>query len=226
MNKGKLIVIEGIDSSGKGTQFKLLKAKLEDRKLKVLTTDFPRYYDSPWGKMVGEFLTEKYGKFTDIDPHLALPLYMLDQYTWSRDIGVPWLEKGGVILLDRYFTSNVHQVAKKHGKSKKTFRDWMWNLGYSELKIKKPDLVLFLDVPSSITKKLLKFRDKKDYLKNKKKDGAEKNWKHQGESHKEYLYMTKNYNYWKRIKCVTKGKLDNPEIINQRIWKEVEKVLD
>lgn len=226
MQKGKLIVIEGIDSSGKGTQLKLLKDKLERLKKKILLTDFPRYYDSPWGKMVGEYLIGKYGEFNKIDPHLALPLYMLDQYTWSRDIGEPWIKKGGTILLDRYFTSNVHQVAKKKGIAKNIFRDWMWDLGYKELKIKKPDLVLFLDVPPSITRKLLKSKTERLYLKGKKKDGAEKNWKHQEASYKEYIFMTKREKTWRRIKCVTRGKLDSPEVIHQRIWEVVEKELN
>ena len=104
MERGKFIVIEGIDSSGKGTQFKLLGRKLKASGKKVLTLDFPRYYTSVWGKMVGEFLIGKFGKFDHIDPHFAVLPYMIDEYTWARDEGRPWLEEGGMILLDRYFT--------------------------------------------------------------------------------------------------------------------------
>jgi dTMP kinase len=226
MKKGKLIVIEGIDGSGKGTQLKLLSERFQKQGKKVMVTDFPRYYDSPWGKMAGEFLTGKYGKFTEIDPHFALLPYMLDQYTWSRDIGKPWLEKGGMVILDRYFTSNVHQVAKKSGKVKVAFRKWVWEMGYNSLGLKTPDLVLFLDVPVSITKKLIKNKSDRKYLNGRKKDYAEKNWKHQESSYKEYVYMTKNDKIWKRIKCVTKDNLDLPEEIHKRIWKEVVKVID
>jgi thymidylate kinase len=225
MKKGKLFVIEGIDGSGKGTQLKLLSERLKKKGHKILSQDFPRYYTSPWGKMVGEFLAEKYGKFTNIDPHLVFPLYMLDQYTWGRDVGQKFLEKGGTIILDRFFTSNVHQIAKKKGRAKKDFRDWLWNLGYNELKIIKPDLVLFLDVPVTITKKLIKLKSDRAYLKGKKKDGAEKNWEHQEASYKEYKYTVKSNKNWVEIKCVTKGKLDEPDVISEKIWKMVSRVI-
>lgn len=123
MKKGKFIVIEGTDGSGKKTQLDLLQKKLKKYYKKLLIIDFPRYYDSIWGKMVGEFLISKYGKFETIDPHLAALIYMIDQYTWSRDIGKPFIEKGGLILSNRYFTSNVHQVAKCKGIAQKKFRE-------------------------------------------------------------------------------------------------------
>ncbi len=122
MKKGKFIVIEGIDSSGKGTQFGLLSKRIKKLGKEVLTADFPRYYSSEWGKMVGQFLIGKFGKFENVDPHLAVLPYMIDQYTWARDIGKPWLQKGGTIVLDRYFTSNVHQVAKYNTLKRKKYR--------------------------------------------------------------------------------------------------------
>ena len=126
MKKGKFIVIEGTDGSGKTTQFNLLKRRLKKEGVKLLVTDFPRYYESVWGKMVGEFLTGKYGKFDEVHPYLVVLPYMIDQYTWSRDFGKPWLEKGGVILSNRYFTSNVHQIAKMKTRAQKKYRNWLW----------------------------------------------------------------------------------------------------
>lgn len=223
--KGKLIVIEGIDSCGKATQMRLLFDKLQKEGHRVLSQDFPRYYTSPWGKMIGEFLIDKYGEFEKTDPHLVIPLYMLDQYTWIRDVGGKWLKKGGIILLDRYFTSNVHQVAKVKGKAKKPFRDWMWNLGYEHLKIIKPDIVLVLNVSPEFSRKLLSLKKERQYLNGRKKDKAEKNWKHQWLAYKEYLFMPKYDKSWVLIRCVTRGKLDPPEVIHKRIWQEVSKIL-
>lgn len=225
VTRGKFIVIEGIDSSGKGTQLALLSKKLKVLGKKVLTADFPRYYSSEWGKMVGQYLTGKFGKFENVDPHLAALPYMIDQYTWARDVGKPYLDKGGTIILDRYFTSNVHQVAKNKARAKKEFRNWIWPMGYRELGILKPDLVLFLNVPPNITKYLIKTKEGRNYLNGKKKDNAEKNWKHQWASYKEYLYMTKKEKTWVSVKCMTKNKIDLPKIIHERVWKEVSKII-
>ena len=223
--KGKLIVIEGIDSSGKNTQFELLKKKLKKQVAKFKTIAFPRYEDSVWGEMLSDFLNGKYGKFDEIHPRVALLMYMLDEYTWSRDYGRPWVEKGGWILADRYFTSNVHQIAKYKTIKKKKFRDWLWDAGYNHLKIMKPDLVLFLDVSPENARELLNKRGEVSYLKGKKKDIAEREFEHQQASYREYLYTVENYNFWESVKCTTKGILDTPEVIHERVWKKVEKVL-
>jgi len=224
--RSKFIVIEGTDGSGKKTQMDLLRSKLNKYFKKILIADFPRYYDSVWGKMVGEFLIGKYGKFEEVDPHFVILPYMIDQYTWSRDVGIPFKKNGGLILSNRYFTSNVHQIAKYKGIAQKKIREWMWPLGYKELKLMEPDLVIFLDVPPKISYKLNKNKSNRKYLKGKKVDLAEKNWKHQESSYREYLRTVNSFRYWKRIRCVTNGKIDIPEIIHDRIWKVVSKELN
>lgn len=224
MTKGKFIVIEGTDGSGKTTQFNLLQRKLKDENTKLLIADFPRYYESVWGRMVGEFLIGKYGKFNEVHPRLVVLPYMIDQYTWSRDVGKPWLEKGGVILSNRYFTSNVHQIAKLKTKAQKKYRDWLWPTGYDDLKLLKPDLVVFIDVPPKVAKKLNKKKDIRGYLKGKKQDLAERNWAHQEAAYREYLYTVKHNKNWVAIKCVTKGYIDPPIEIHERVWKEVSKL--
>lgn len=228
MERGKFIVIEGIDGSGKTTQLELLEKKIKSLKLKIKTVDFPRYYDSRWGKAIGEFLAGKFGKFKDIDPHLAAPLYMIDQYIWSRDIGRPWIEFGGNVLSNRYFTSNVHQVAKLKGKAKIKFRNWIWPAGYIDLKILRPDLVLFLDVTPKVALQLNKTKKARKYLNGKKEDEAEKDRMHQRLSYVEYqnTIKRKQNSYWKKVVCETKkGELDSAEKIHNRIWSIVSKYI-
>jgi len=152
--------------------------------------------------------------------------YMIDQYTWSRDIGKSYKEKGGYILSNRYFTSNVHQVAKLSGVAQKNFRDWLWPLGYKEIGLMKPDLVIFLDVPPKISFDLNKIKTKRKYLKGKKVDSAEKNWQHQERAYKEYLRAVKTNSYWKKVKCATNGRIDTPEVIHERVWQIVSKELN
>lgn len=223
MNQGRFIVIEGTDGSGKTTQLKLLSERFNLLNKKVLFADFPRYYRSPWGKLVGDFLSGKFGKFQDIDPHLAVLTYMLDEYTWSREIGRPWVANGGIILSNRYFTSNVHQIAKLKTIARKKYRNWLWRMGYKELGILKPDMVIFLDVPPQIGRKLIEKKKSRFYLKGKKKDLAEKDISHQKSAYKEYLYTVLHNKDWIRTKCITNGVIDKPEVIHRRIWEIVDR---
>lgn len=219
--KGKLIVIEGADGSGKATQMGLLQKRLKKFKQKIMIADFPRYYDSKWGKLVGEFLAGKFGQLDEVDPHLSCLTYMLDEYTWSRDIGRPWVDKGGIILSNRYFTSNIHQIARIPVGKRKEFAEWIWHMGYEELGILKPKLVIFLDVPPLISQKLMLKKAKREYLKGKKKDIAETNIYHQTESYKEYLKKISEDKDWVRIPCSQNGKIDSIEEIHERVWEAV-----
>jgi len=225
MSKGIFIVIEGIDGSGKATQTELLKNRLEKSGRKILIGDFPRYYTSEWGKLVGRFLTGEFGKLDEVNPHLAVLPYMIDQYVWSRDFAIPWIKKGGIILSNRYFTSNVHQIAKFNGSVKEKYRDWLWRMGYEELGILRPDLVLFLDVPPKISLKLNKTKSDREYLKGRKQDIAERHHHHQFSAYKSYINEVYLNDWWYKIRCLTKGKLDQAEIINNRIFRQVIKKL-
>jgi dTMP kinase len=223
MKRGLFIVIEGVDGSGKTTQFELLSGRLKRNTKKVVTADFPRYYDSVWGKMVGDFLKGKYGDFDKTNPYLVVLPYMLDQYTWSRDIGKKMIENGKIILSNRYFTSNNHQIAKLKGVEREKYRKWIWPTGYKQLGILEPDLVLFLDVDPKIAFKLNKTKKNRKYLNGKSEDEAEKRLYHQKAAYKEYKKTAKQFKYWRVIRCITKGKIDSPEVIHDRIWKEVSK---
>jgi dTMP kinase len=225
MKKGKFIVIEGVDGSGKTTQFNLLHGRLREKHKEILVADFPRYYDSIWGKVVGEFLTGKFGKLENVPPQLSVLLFMLDQYIWSRDIGKSWLKKKGLIISNRYFTSNVHQIARLNGIARRKFREWLWPAGYESLGILKPDLVIFLDVKPNISFKLSRLKTERGYLKGRKRDLAEINKNHQIQAYKEYLLTVRNNQNWVKVKCVTKGVLDLPEIIHERVWERVNRII-
>jgi len=223
--RGKFVVIEGVDGSGKSTQFELLKKKLIKSGYKVKTVDFPRYYSSIWGRMVGKFLKGEYGDFDGVNPYLVVLMYMLDQYTWSRDVGEEILRKGQIILSNRYFTSNVHQIAKLEGKEREEYRRWLWPAGYKHLRLLKPDLVLFLDVEPRIAVLMNKTKRDRKYLKGEKEDEAEKRFYHQKSAYREYLKTVKQFKYWTRVKCMTGRKIDTPKKIHARIWSIVKKYL-
>lgn len=216
--KGKFIVIEGIDGSGKATHVRLLEQFLRQKlgKNKVLFVGFPRYYTSSWGKLVGDFLSGRFGELRSVSPYLAHLTYMLDEYTWSRDIGRPWLEKGGWVLADRYFTSNIHGIAKLKTRAKAEFRKWLWHMGWDELGIVKPDLVIFLDRAPADSMRLNRKKAGRKYLGRKKKDIAEKDRGHQEAAYREYLYESTRNKNWVSVSCKTDQPLGGDTIIIQK----------
>ena len=218
IERGKFIVIEGTDASGKTTQFELMQQKMEAEIGQIMIADFPRYYNSVWGKVIGQLLKGDHGDFISVTPYLTALPYMIDQYTWSRDEGWPHQAKGGWILSNRYFTSNVHQVAKLEEDRRAKFRDWIWTSGYDELGILKPDLVLFMDVPPEVGQELNQKKKSRSYLEGKKSDLAESNSAHQQAAYEEYHYMVQNEKSWVRVACVTKRQIDTPETIHERAW--------
>ena len=221
--EGRFIVIEGIDGSGKTKQFNLLKKKIESKKINLLNAEFPRYYTSPWGKLVGRFLTGEFGKLESVSPYLVVLPYMIDQYTWSRDIAKPWIKSGGWILTNRYFTSNAHQIAKLKTRARKKFREWIWPLGYKSLGILKPDLVIFIDTKPLVAKQLINSKNERSYLNGKRKDIAESNWSHQVSAYNEYKRCVKMYSWWISIPGVKNANDDFSKVIHQNVWMEVKK---
>ena len=112
MKKGKFIVLDGNDGSGKATQSRLLADKLSAEGIAAITMDFPAYDRNYFGALLGECLAGKHGDFLHMDPKIASTLYMLDRFESSGDI-LEALEKGKVIIADRFSSSNqIHQGGK------------------------------------------------------------------------------------------------------------------
>ena len=203
--KGKFIVFEGADGSGKSTQVLLLRDALEKKGFKVMLLDFPRYEESHFGKLVRRFLDGELGSFEKTSPYLSVLPYMIDQVLMAPKINA-WLEQGLYVLSDRYFTSNFgHQVSKLPAGAKRSeMRQWLMDAGFGELGIVKQDLVLVCDVPPAVSQGLMEGRARAVDL-------AEKNKKHQSESYKEFIRMTELYPDWIRVIC-TKGRTMIPPV--------------
>ena len=212
--QGKLIVIEGIDGSGKKTQFELLVKYLKSRKMAVETVDFPRYKQSVWGKLLKELLAGRLGDFQQVTPYVSVLPYVLDQRDWWQKIGREAMDKGKIILANRYVTSNVHQIYKLKGNKRNKFAKWFWGMVYEELELPRPSLVLVLDVKPVRAAKLMKAREK---------DRADEDWGYQQAAYQGYKQMSKRYQNWVLVKCVEAGKLLTKEKISERIGKIYEK---
>jgi dTMP kinase len=229
MSKGKFIVIDGTDGSGKATQTALLENRLKKDGYKVKKIDFPRYYNNFFGKLIGECLAGDYGDFISLNPHIASVLYAADRFESSPDIK-KWLAYGYIVLSDRYVSSNqIHQGGKISNPAKrKEFLRWLDKMEYGVFDIPKPNLIIFLDVPISVTQKLLKLKDqvvKKKYLKG-KKDQAENNLVHLEKSRANAISIVKKANHWKKINCTERDELLSKEKIHDLVYQRIKKLLN
>lgn len=209
--RGKFIVLEGADGSGKSTQTLLLRDALEKAGHKVILLDFPRYEESYFGALVKRFLKGELGSFEKTSPYFTVLPYMIDQALMGPKIK-EWLDQGLYVLSDRYFTSNFgHQVSKfPNGPKRDEMRKWLFDAGYGELGIVKQDLVLVCDVPPKVSATLMEGRSHKV-------DIADKNKKHQRESYKEFIHMTEAYPDWIRVQCTQGNKMLSPSQIHEQI---------
>ena len=222
--RGKLIVIEGGDGSGKATQTCLLIEKLKNKGKNVISVDFPRYGN--WSAVfVEKYWRGEFGTAKSVNPFVGSIFYALDRYAASFDIK-KLLEDGVHVVANRYTTSNMgHQAGKiKDKKEREKFLKWLEDLEFRIFEIPKPDLVVFLHVPAEIGQKLVEEKGHRDYIGGDKKDLHEKDINHLKEAEQAYLEVAEKFG-WKKIECVKNGKLLSKEDISERVWKVVEKFL-
>ena len=226
--KGKLIVIDGTDGSGKATQVDFLINRLKNDGYEVRMVDFPEYYKNFFGAFVGHCLSEQYYNFINIHPKIASVLYAADRFESKEKIEV-WIKKGYIVIANRYVSANqIHQGGKiSNIKKRQDFLRWLDDMEYRVFGIPRPNLVLYLSVPIPFVKKLLKDRNKNSsraYL-GKKKDVHEKDINFMSNSYKSAMWLAKDQANWCKIDCVVKNKLRTREDIHEEVYKNVLKVL-
>jgi dTMP kinase len=228
MKKGKLIVIDGTDGSGKATQVALLEKRLKKDGYKTKVIDFPEYYKNFFGKFIGHCLSEQYYNWLNVHPKIASIAYAADRWESSKEI-YGLLSKGYVIIANRYVSANqIHQGGKiKSSKKRTEFIKWLDEMEHEVFKIPRPDVVLYLSLPLPIILNLIKERNgkmKREYLK-KKKDVHESDKDFLLNSRKSALWLTKNLKYYKQIDCASKNTIRTREDIHEEVYKNVLKVL-
>ena len=228
LEKGKLIILDGADGSGKATQAKLLVKRLKKEGYKVKAIDFPRYYDNFFGAFIGTCLRGDHGNFAELDPYIASVLYAADRFE-SKNCIEKWIQKGYVVVSDRYVSANqMHQGGKiKDDKEQKKFLKWLDAMEFGVFGLPRPEIIVYLDVPRVISATLLETSEakkSKHYLKG-KADVVENNSTYLDDSRESALKLIEKQNQWVRVRCTQAGVLLSKESISEKIWQNVVKVL-
>ena len=214
---GKLIVIEGLDGSGKSTQLSLLPDGLSANGIDCRTVSFPDY-ESDSSALVKMYLSGKFGtKPSDVNPYAASAFYTVDRYASYKSVWGEYYNSGGTVVSGRYTTSNaVHQTSKLPESEWKAFLDWLYDFEYGKIAIPKPDKVIFLDMPVGVSQKLLDRR----YSAGGGKDIHESDTEYLENCRKAAVF-TADYSGWSIIPCAAGGEPRTVEEISKDILKEV-----
>lgn len=212
---GKLIVIEGTDGSGKSTQFKKLTERLEKDTVDFRRIVFPRYSEAS-SALIRMYLGGEFGeKPSDVNPYAASTFYAVDRFASYKQDWEQYYEQGGVVLSDRYTTSNaVHQTSKLSGADRVEYLKWLYDFEYAKLGLPKPDLVIYLDVPTDFTEQMLRKRESDTDT---KADIHEKDMAYLAECRETGRFAAAHYG-WTVIQCVKDGKMRTIEDIHDEIY--------
>lgn len=220
---GKLIVIEGTDGSGKSTQFKLLSERLEKNHVEFKHLVFPRYSEES-SALIRMYLGGQFGSNpSDVNAYAASSFYAVDRYaSYKMDWG-QWYENGGTVLSDRYTTSNaVHQASKEPVEGRKAFWSWLYDFEYEKLSLPRPDLIIYLDVPTDFTEKLMRHRESSTGT---TADIHEKDLAYLATCRETGRAAAEFYG-WTVISCVRDGQMRSIEDIHEEIFRHVQNCLE
>ena len=215
---GKLIVIEGTDGSGKSTQFALMSQRLKEEGRDFRHIVFPRYSE-PSSALIRMYLGGEFGsKPSDVNAYAASAFYAVDRFaSYKQDWG-NWYEAGGLVLSDRYTTSNaVHQASKVPAEEQPEFLKWLYEFEYDKLQLPCPDLIIYLDVPTSYTETLLRSREAAT---NTHADIHEQDMGYLATCRAAGKAAARFYG-WTVIECVRDGAMRSIEDIHQEIYSHV-----
>lgn len=220
---GKLIVFEGTDGSGKSTQFELLTKRLEAEGTAFHRLRFPQY-DEPSSALIRMYLGGEFGKNPDaINPYAASTFYAVDRYAGYERVWKDFYDRGGVVVCDRYTTSNaVHQGSKLKKEEQGEFFTWLYDLEYDKMGLPKPDLVLCFDMPTELAHLLREKRDTQGV-------GASDIHEH-AEAYlsrcRETARLAAKHYGWTLISCVEEGRLRSIEDIHEEVYRHMKACLE
>lgn len=223
MNKGKLIIIEAGDGSGKATQTKALYEHLRRDGHRVHRVEFPDYA-SDASMPVRMYLRGDFGGHAeDVNAYAASTFFAVDRYASFRMKWKSFYDAGDIILADRYTTSNmVHQAIKITDEAeRKAFLDWLWDFEFTKLGLPVPDKVVFLDMDPAVADRLIAARAAKMQT---EKDIHERDTDYLHRCHAAYVSLARQYG-WARVACSEGGEPRAVETIHRDVYAAVQSLL-
>lgn len=212
---GKLIVIEGIDGSGKSTQIELLKQSLASQGHALEVISFPRYGENSYTELISWYLNGQFGPIGEVSPYFVALAYAGDRMLAKPQIE-KWLSEGKIILVNRYISSSKAHLGASLPEDQRTeFIKWLDELEYLTNKIPKEDLTILLSVDPKIGQKNVSSRHE---------DLHEENLKHLEEASKIYLELAQKEANWYIVDCMKDGDMKTPQEIHQEIKEILEKL--
>lgn len=219
---GKLIVIEGLDGSGKSTQLEILCENLKKSGYNCISVSFPDY-DSPSSAPIKMYLSGKFGKNpNDVNAYAASAFYAVDRFASFKQNWCEFYQNGGIVVAGRYVTSNaVHQCSKMPKEKWCDFTDWLYDFEYNKMGIPVPDKIIFLDMPLEVSQKLLSNRYSGDES---QKDIHERNTDYLKKCH-EAAFFAANRSNWHIVRCANGENARTVEEISADVLNAAKEVL-
>lgn len=215
MNQGLLIVIEGIDGSGKSTQIELLKQYLASKGTPCEAISFPRYGENTYADLISWYLNGQFGRVGEVSPYFVALAYAGDRVL-ARPLIEKWLSEGKIVLVNRYISSSkAHLGGSLTEDKREEFIRWLDELEYSTNRMPKEALTILLKVDPKAGQKNLSERFS---------DMHEENLRHLEDASQAYLNLTEQNN-WYTVECMKEGQMMLPEDIHQEIVRSIEKAL-
>lgn len=213
---GKLLVIEGLDGSGKATQSEMLAEKLREEGRRVRKVSFPNY-ESPSSALIKMYLGGEFGSQPeDVNAFAASAFYAVDRYASYQTDWKDFYLDGGLVIADRYTTSNaIHQCAKLPAAEWGAYIDWLEDFEYARLGIPKPDRVVFLDVEPAVGQELAKQRGQPDI--------HEENLAYLKNCYDAALWCAGKLG-WTRLACTEKGKMRPRQSIAEELYEKIRRI--
>ena len=220
--QGKLIVIEGTDGSGKATQAKMLLHALEARGLSCREIDFPRY-GNPFAEPANLYLHGALGSRPgDVNAYAASTLFAVDRFASYKEDWGAFYESGGIIVANRYTTSNaVHQSSKLPAAERPEYVEWLFSFEYGRLGLPKPDLVVYLGMPTEVSRQMRRLREE---VTGSQADIHEQDDSYQRQCREAAAEIARRYN-WQVIACASDTTVRTPEDIHAQVLSIVADIL-
>lgn len=212
---GRLIILEGLDGSGKATQAALLTKTLQETGNRALQVSFPDY-ESDSSALVKMYLRGDFGGAPgDVNAYAASAFYAVDRYASYRTKWRSFYEEGGIVVADRYTTSNaVHQCSKLPESEWDDYLDWLFDFEYGKLGIPSPDRVVYLRMDPAVSQMLMTARYHGDES---QKDIHERDIGYLERSRRAAEYCAEKLG-WHCVDCCRGGKLRALQDIRADVW--------